>query len=228
MTKEEKILQNLSTEPAPIIDKSLTTSGLTVLDLSTENTHLKQYDITDPVQCQAYIDKILDENQVQLAFGGYLETRNLYDKSPNFSDNTLEKRNIHLGMDIWAPAGTPILAPAEGVIHSFADNHDYGNYGPTIILEHSTEELKFYTLYGHLSKGSIKDLKRDILFAKGERLAELGQPRENGYYAPHLHFQIILDLEGLEGDYPGVCSKSTLDHFKKNCPDPNLLLKISI
>ena len=226
MTVEEKILHNISNRPAPIIDKSLITNGLVELDLSIENWHLKQYDITEPVQCQAYIDEILDSSKAQLAYGGYLEIRNLYDNSPNFADNTAEKRNIHLGIDIWAPAGTSVLAPVAGVIHSFADNQGSGNYGPTIILEHNTEELNFYTLYGHLSRLSIQDIRPNRYYKKGETIAELGHPEENGYYAPHLHFQIILDLEGFDGDYPGVCSKSTLDHFKKNCPNPNLLLKI--
>jgi hypothetical protein len=32
----------------------------------------------------------------------------------------------------------------------------------------------------------------------------------NGDYAPHLHFQIISNIEDYQGDYPGVCSKSDL------------------
>ena len=226
MTVTEKILHNISNEPAPIIDKSLNSSVLTILDLSVQNKHLEQYDVTDPIQCQAYIDQILDKNQAQLAIGGYLEKRTLYDNSPNFKGNSLENRNIHLGLDIWAPAGTPILAPLPGLVQSFADNKGHGNYGPTLILEHQTEILKFYTLYGHLSRSSLREFELKSQFKKGEKLAEIGDPEENGHYAPHLHFQIILDLEGAEGDYPGVCSESTLDHFKKNCPNPNLLLKI--
>jgi hypothetical protein len=41
-----------------------------------------------------------------------------------------------------------------------------------------------------------------------------------------LHFQIINDMQGKKGDYPGVSSKKELAFYKKNCPDPNLLLKI--
>ena len=61
---------------------------------------------------------------------------------------------------------------------------------------------------------------------KGERIATLGLPPINGDYAPHLHFQIIIDMEGKVGDYPGVCSEKTLPFYKSNCPDPNILLKI--
>ncbi len=226
MTSEEKILYNISKTPTPIIDQDPYPGRFAVLDLSAENSHLNQYDVTEPNQCQLYIDYILAKKGAQLAYGGYLEKRNLYDKSPNFADNNLENRNIHLGIDVWAAAGTAVLTPVAGIVHSYADNKGLGNYGPTLILEHTTEKLRFYTLYGHLSKASLTGLEPKKQFRKGEILAELGDPEENGHYAPHLHFQIILDLEGAIGDYPGVCNESALDHFKKNCPNPNLLLKI--
>ena len=62
---------------------------------------------------------------------------------------------------------------------------------------------------------------------KGDIIATLGSAEVNGDYAPHLHFQIIRDMEGKTGDYPGVASARDLKHFQDNCPDPNLLLKIS-
>jgi murein DD-endopeptidase MepM/ murein hydrolase activator NlpD len=61
---------------------------------------------------------------------------------------------------------------------------------------------------------------------KGAIIGQLGAPPVNGDYAPHLHFQIIGNLQGKKGDYPGVCSKTDLGFYKENCPDPNLLLKI--
>ena len=48
----------------------------------------------------------------------------------------------------------------------------------------------------------------------------------NGDYAPHLHFQIIKDVQDFVGDYPGVCSKMDLEFYKKNCLDPELLLRL--
>ena len=51
--------------------------------------------------------------------------------------------------------------------------------------------------------------------------------KENGDYPPHLHFQIILDIENFYGDYPGVCSENDLKYYSQNCPDPNLVLKLS-
>ena len=77
-----------------------------------------------------------------------------------------------------------------------------------------------------MSLESIKNLKIGQLVSKGEQIATLGEATVNGDYASHLHFQVIHDLEGKSGDYPGVCNEKNLSFYKQNCPDPNLLLKI--
>jgi murein DD-endopeptidase MepM/ murein hydrolase activator NlpD len=85
----------------------------------------------------------------------------------------------------------------------------------------------FYTLYGHLSRSSLLGLQVGQMVSQGEQIAKLGEPAENGDYAPHLHFQLILDLQGRSGDYPGVCCASDLAFFRVNCLDPNLLLRLT-
>lgn len=85
----------------------------------------------------------------------------------------------------------------------------------------------FYTLYGHLSLDSLDGLEIGTVFKKGEQFATLGDAAINGDYAPHLHFQIIKNIADKFGDYPGVCSKKELPFYLENCPDPNLLLKIT-
>ncbi len=102
-----------------------------------------------------------------------------------------------------------------------------GDYGPTIILEHQIEDEIFYTLYAHLSLESIQNLVVGTFFKKGENLATLGNSVVNGDYPPHLHFQIIRDIDNYWGDYLGVCNINDLNFYIENCPDPNLLLKIS-
>lgn len=226
MTKEEEIIRDSSTSPLKIIDTGSLYPVYTSLDLSLQNKELLGYDITEARQCQDYIDLILKKNNADVAYGGYLEQRNLYQKSTHFIPTGGQERNIHLGVDIWVKAGTPVIAPLKGRIHSFADNKGYGNYGPAIILEHSTAGLRFYTLYGHLSRSSLNDLKEGKEIPQGSAFATLGNSSENGGYAPHLHFQIILELEGNLGDYPGVCAQQDTNFYQKNCPDPNLLLKI--
>ncbi|WP_350287467.1 peptidoglycan DD-metalloendopeptidase family protein [uncultured Croceitalea sp.] len=217
-------LKGLAQGPIQILDIAIPLKAYCKIDLSSNNPDLKAYDITDPSSCQDYIDIVLRKNRAKVAYGGYLEERNLYTNAERFSEGTT--RNIHLGMDFWCKAGTKVLVPLDGELHSFKNNDDSGNYGPTIILKHEVEQLCFYTLYGHLSLDSLQQLAVGKRFKKGESLATLGSPDINVNYAPHLHFQLIIVIEDYYGDYPGVCSSTTIDFYKNNCPDPNLLLSI--
>lgn len=198
------------------------------LDLSISNPELTKINLKDATAFENYIEEKRKEFNSKIAFGGYLEKRNLYQRSTHFNNESIEERNIHLGIDLWTAAGTPIICPLDGTIHSFKNNTAFGDYGPTIILQHQIENEVFYTLYGHLALESIRTLDIGMLFKKGQALATLGKPIENGDYAPHLHFQIIKKIGDYIGDYPGVCSQSNLDFYTENCPDPNLLLKIKI
>ncbi|UII75221.1 peptidoglycan DD-metalloendopeptidase family protein [Flagellimonas sp. HMM57] len=220
----ETLLKTQSTGAIQILDSKIPLSAYCKIDLSTTNETLKGIDITSPDLCQQYIDDILGLNNAKVAFGGYLEKRALYAKSERFLE--AGQRNIHLGMDFWCKAGTKVIVPLEGKVHSFKNNDDVGNYGPTILLEHQIEGITFYTLYGHLSLESIHEIEIGAYFDRGEVLGTLGTPDINVNYAPHLHFQVILDLEGYYGDYPGVSSWNNLDFYKKNCPNPNSLLRM--
>ncbi|MDR6844374.1 peptidoglycan DD-metalloendopeptidase family protein [Flavobacterium granuli] len=209
-----------------VIDNAIPYSQYTPLDLSASNLELEQLNITDSSQFETYIEHLLYKNNAKVAHGGYNEIRSLYKRSAVFNDLNTEERNIHIGLDLWIKAGTPVLAALDGKVHSFQYNNNLGDYGPTIILKHQLEQHIFYTLYGHLSLESIASIKIGDFFAKGQQLATLGDNNVNGDYSPHLHFQIIKDIEDKSGDYPGVCSKSKLAFYLENCPDPNLLLKI--
>lgn len=209
-----------------VIEESISYSKYTRIDLSISNADLSKMDMENTEAFENYIETILQENDSIVAFGGYNEERNLYKTSSLFNDEESEERNIHIGMDLWIKAGTPILAALDGTVHGFDFNAGKGNYGPTIILKHSFENQDFYTLYGHLSVESIENLEIGTAFKKGQKMATLGDSSVNGGYAPHLHFQIIKEIKDYTGDYPGVCSKNDLVYYLDNCPDPNLLLKI--
>lgn len=74
--------------------------------------------------------------------------------SSGFSTNRLHPvlniRRPHLGIDLAAPTGTPIMAAADGKVHFVGWN---GGYGKQIILEHGGG---YRTYYGHLSRFSDK------------------------------------------------------------------------
>lgn len=221
----ESILKHV--QNVKVIDADIEYHQYTPLDLSTSNIELNDFNIFNAIEFEMYIETLLKKNKATVAFGGYNELRSIYKRSTAFKNDSSDERNIHIGLDLWIKAGTPVLAALDGKVHSFQYNNIVGDYGPTIILEHQIEHQIFYTLYGHLSLESIASLKAGDFFEKGQQLATLGDATVNGDYAPHLHFQIIKNIENNFGDYPGVCSKNKLAYYLENCPDPNLLLKIS-
>lgn len=215
----------LKTEAAKVIKPEIVYSEYTLLDLSENNLALKN--LNNASDYSNYIQQLLDKNSCEIAFGGYLETRNLYKRSTVFNNQEENERNVHIGLDLWINEEASIHAVLDGKIHSFQNNTALGDYGPTIILEHNIDNFTFYSLYGHLNKACLENIKVGDFVKKGERIANLGLPPINGDYAPHLHFQLIIDMEGKKGDYPGVCNRDNLEFYKVNCPDPNLLLKIN-
>ena len=151
--------------------------------------------------------------------GGYDERRAVYLGSLLFGDDE-EPRDIHLGIDVWTEAGTPVAAPLDAIVHSFAVNDALGDYGATIILDHGG----FFTLYGHLAHRSLDGLESGRAVAAGEVFAWLGDRRENGGWPPHLHFQKITDMLDHRGDFPGVARASERERWLALCPDPSDLM----
>ncbi|NAS11313.1 peptidoglycan DD-metalloendopeptidase family protein [Poritiphilus flavus] len=218
-----QILTVLDTETRPVFE-DVPLETYTPIDLSADNSELDGIQISDPEICQRYIDEVLERSASKVAYGGYLETRNLYRQSPNFDLDSAPDRDVHLGMDFWAPEGTLVRTPLGGKVHSFGNNTTKGDYGPTIILMHELQGFVFYTLYGHLSVESLDGIFEGKPYHEGSILGSLGATEINVNYAPHLHFQIILNIGEYVGDYPGVCSAANLEWYKANCPDPNLVL----
>lgn len=198
-----------------LFSEPLSPANSVALDLSATNKELNPAIYANiPAFC-AYIEQNLG---AKIGVGGYLEHRIIYEAHENFATDSADFRNIHLGVDFWAQAGTSVFAPLAGEVHSFQVNPGSGNYGPTIILFHPSQGI--YSLYGHLAEQDLEELSVGMPIAAGQLLCHLGEPNENGGWPPHLHFQLIRDMQGYSGDYPGVCSQRDLAYFASNCPDP--------
>ena len=220
----ESILKSLHT--FPVLGNSYNLEDYIPLDLSVNNADLSAVNVSDASDLEAFIWNYKKRNNAKIAYGGYIEKRSIYNRSSHFNQKLSEtERNIHLGLDLWIEADTPIFAPLDGQIHSFKNNTNYGDYGPTIILKHDVNGITFYTLYGHLSLPSLDQKVVGQTIKRGEQIAALGTAEVNGDYPPHLHFQIIKDIQECYGDYPGVSSLVDLEYYKLNCPNPNLLLQ---
>ncbi|WP_299245645.1 peptidoglycan DD-metalloendopeptidase family protein [uncultured Aquimarina sp.] len=222
-----QFIQSLSQSFIPVIDSGFSKEHYSFIDLSISNKKLEVIDVSSSKAFEEYINEYLMLNKAKVAYGGYNEIRGIYNRSKHFNQQNPEtERNIHIGLDVWCDAETSVLVPLAGTIHSFQNNKNFGDYGPTIIMKHIIQDVSFYTLYGHLTEKSIENIEIGQCFETGDVLATLGDASVNGDYAPHLHFQIIKDLQGNMGDYPGVSNKMDLAYYLENCPDPNLLLKI--
>lgn len=210
---------------------------LLLMDFTAKNETLTEAVFSDTEKFSQYINQQLNSANAMYGIGGYDELRTLYARSKVFDASPQplssggegqenEPRRLHVGIDIWGKPATPVFAPLGGVIHSFAFNETYGNYGATIILQHQIKAFTFFTLYGHLSLQDIAHLKEGKFISMGEEVGHFGQPNENGNWPPHLHFQIITDMGNYKGDFPGVCKLSEKEKYLNNCPDPDLILKM--
>jgi len=222
------ILKNNQHEFHPVVPFDPAKDKLLSLDFTTNNNKLTGDILSDTAKFTSYINNELAAVNAKYGIGGYAEHRTVYSISKLFdADKTGEEpRRLHLGIDIWGKPYTKVMVPLNGIIHSYAFNDGLGNYGVTIILSHSLRGFTFYTLYGHLSRSSIKNIKEGDKVEWGDVFAEFGIPVENGHWPPHLHFQIIIDIGEWKGDYPGVCKFSEREKYLNNCPDPDLILQM--
>ncbi|HEX2900918.1 MAG TPA: peptidoglycan DD-metalloendopeptidase family protein [Bacteroidia bacterium] len=220
-----ELLRTLSSTASELFDFPMKGHFPPRIDLSLQNirnTGDRPYEFE---QLNAFVQARLLATGSPVVWGGYLEQRLIYNSSPLFHQDR-HARTMHLGLDFWTQADSAVHAPIAGTVHSFQDNAAFRDYGPTIILRHETPGLVFHSLYGHLSRASLEGLAPGMPVAQGQRIGWLGRADENGQWPPHLHFQLMRDLQGHSGDYPGVCALENLKQFKANCPDPRLLLGI--
>ena len=201
-----------------------------ILDLSISSPGL---DGRDSDNAETFTRRVFERMQTDgltLGIGRFMEPRGFYlaDTFEGRPGDPREKRTIHLGIDLFQIAGTPIQAPLAGRVHSIRDNNNRLDYGPTVILEHSAPVGTFWTLYGHLEKASVENLNTGDSIDAGQAIARIGTYPENGDWPPHLHFQIIADLMAFEGDFPGVALPRDSDVWASFCPDPNLILGLPL
>jgi murein DD-endopeptidase MepM/ murein hydrolase activator NlpD len=208
----------------PLMGEPLTSQNSLEMNFTATNANLIRVDLKNTFIFNEFVFDLLKHAQKKFGYGGYLENRVIYRRSDHFQKG--ESRCFHLGIDIWTQAGEPVYCPFDATIHSYANNDNFGDYGPTIILEHTWEDKPFFTLYGHLSVDSLINKHEGQVVKSGEKFCEIGPYPENGDWPPHLHFQVMNDMLEKKGDFPGVCSASELHHFQNICLDPSPFVKI--
>ncbi len=203
----------------PMFEPVLTVDNTIYMELSAANNTFAGLSESE---IDAAVFKRIDDAGAIAGVGGYLENRSVSRDTELFRGD--EERCIHIGVDVFMPSGTPVFAPLAGEVQSFANRQVSGDYGPVIILRHRLDEFEFHSLYGHLAEASLEGLYDGKSVASGEKVAQIGPRPINGNWTPHLHFQLVQDMQDYHGDYPGVVRLVELEFFKQNCPDPLALI----
>jgi 4-aminobutyrate aminotransferase-like enzyme/Ser/Thr protein kinase RdoA (MazF antagonist) len=216
-----------------IVDADLKSDVLEIFDLSVASTDLGLPDEIDtPEKLTKRLFASMAAKGARVGVGRYLEPRIIYanDDFVVGGENGPERRTMHMAHDYFLEAGEAVFVPIAGTIHSFQDNTAELDFGPCIILEHRVshrgQPITFYTLYGHLTRTSLEGLQVGQSVAVNQKIAEIGPYPENGNWPPHLHFQVITDLLGQRGEFPGVARPSELPVRKSISLDPNLIAQI--
>ncbi|OGG76729.1 hypothetical protein A3B35_01600 [Candidatus Kaiserbacteria bacterium RIFCSPLOWO2_01_FULL_54_24] len=210
------------TDVAPLLPATYIETPPHRFDFSKDNPDIQAVDVMSADPLNAYVRDTLRKVGRSWGLGGYGEDRLFYRSSELFRKEK-EYRTVHLGIDIWLPSGTPLYAPLGGVIRGAQDNPHFLDYGPTIIIEHDIGGIRFFSLYGHLGRESIHGREEGERIASGEQLGVIGETFENGGWAPHLHLQLMNDLLGNVGDFPGTATPSEKMFYLQHCPNPEIL-----
>lgn len=125
-----------------------------------------------------------------------------------------QRHDFHAGLDLAAPTGTKIHAPADGLVlfagrYSLQKSVGWWRYGNLVILAHGDH---FRTLYGHCSKVLVKRGQR---VSQGDVIAEVGSTGMST--SPHLHYEVRRDDSAGDGVFRPVDPRIyILDHRWRN------------
>jgi len=209
---------------APLMGTDLTDTPMG--SLSVEASTWPQNPFHMPMEEAA---RVGEEFGDELWLGYYHEPRLIY-AEPSFRKGPYkasDRRTVHLAVDGFAPADTPLYAPLRGEVFIVENRDTHLDYGGVIILRHETPDGdEFFTLYGHLNPECCTRLRPGDAVEKGAEFCRLGDASQNGGWAPHVHFQLALTTKGIETDWPGVGDPDEMYMWRAVCPNPAALLNV--
>ena len=168
--RETKILNNL----APAVSKEISELQLDIEKLSRQvNFELASYE-TIYEKVKNDIDRIRHIPSIRPVAGGYLNSNFGYRQDPIDA-----VRRFHQGQDFSVPTGTPIFAPADGVVKRA---YYIGGFGNHIKLDHASG---YSTTFAHLSEIFVRHGQK---VKRGDVIGETGNTGRST--APHLHYEV--------------------------------------
>jgi 4-aminobutyrate aminotransferase-like enzyme/Ser/Thr protein kinase RdoA (MazF antagonist) len=214
-----------------LVDVNLQRDPLLVLDTSVSSPYLSAGDDAhDPERMTRNLFRAIEDAGAVAGIGRYDEYRLIYGNE-DFADFSGHRRTLHIGLDVFQSVGSRVFAPLSGRVWSSSENTSPLDYGGCLILVHEVadehgDELVFYSLYGHLDAESFSHLQVGEEVTAGKLLGCMGEIHQNGFWPPHVHFEIILDMLECTDTFFGVGNHAHRNVWISLCPDPNLILKI--
>lgn len=193
-----------------------------VFDFSSRNPRADTYDPSRFFTFQKNIIEELAAHEKKWGVGKYLEERAYLLRF--YPQMIREKRFYHAGLDITAPAGTPVYAPLDAEVFEVGKEEGIGNYGGFVVLRHGEGDEEFYSFYGHLL--SRHEVRKGQKLAAGERFASIGDGEDSGGWFTHTHLQILTPRAIKEGKMmTGYIAESDLPLVESYFPSPYSLLR---
>jgi len=174
----------------------------------------------DVAACETAWQALRKAENAELGIGPWGEKRAVY-SGEMFQSKLIHdvRRTRHLGLDIFAEAGTPVLTPLSGRVVDVTIEREPLGYGCAVLIEHEPEPgVRFASLWGHLAHATAKRLEKGQRLAAGEEIGTLGDARENGGWLPHLHLQLVAYATDDLAPIPGVGEEAYLDLWSKLYP----------
>ena len=153
-------------------------SGIESLELNVNQVHKKA--ALQEQSLQELYELLKDQHSLLSSTPSILPTQGMYTSGFGYRISPFTgTRTLHTGMDLSAPVGTAVRAPADGIVTKIENDPGYGK---VLVVSHG---YGYSTLYGHNSKILVKVGQK---VRRGEQLSEVGNTgRSTG---PHLHYEV--------------------------------------
>jgi len=153
-------------------------SGIESLELNVDQVHKKA--ALQEQSLQELYELLKDQHSLLSSTPSIAPVRGIYSSGFGYRISPFTgSRTLHTGIDLSAPIGTPVKAPADGIVTKVENDPGYGK---VLVISHG---YGFSTLYGHNSKINVKVGQK---VKRGDVISEVGNTgRSTG---AHLHYEV--------------------------------------
>lgn len=157
--------------------------------------------------------------ETTIPVGRYLEPR-VPQTAPGirFPPAREEPATLQLGIEIFAPAGTPVQTPLAGRVEWATTGRKHGGHGASVGLRHTVDGETFWTSYRHLDSGCLETLAPRQVVGRGEVLGRVADADRRRDPPPHLQFQVL--LSACSGHPPRRSTAADLPVLSALSPNP--------